>query len=190
MKVLSHPGHLTVERLSWERLLHKRSFRWRWRCRCFPGSKLHRNHILFGLIFPCSFAVLWTLTHLTSYVSSTVFLDLFRRRVLGISKGIEQIGSLRWELVLCLLLAWIICYFCVWKGVRSTGKVKVQSVWLSVFPSVCLITWNACDLLYSECKNLNLSHVARSFTLQPLSRMWCWWFSWLVDSLYQEQWKV
>lgn len=73
----------------------------------------------------------------------TVFLDLFRRRVLGISKGIEQIGSLRWELVLCLLLAWIICYFCVWKGVRSTGKVKVQSVWLSVFPSVCLITWNA-----------------------------------------------
>lgn len=50
---------------------------------------------------------------------------LFRRRVLGISEGIEQIGSLRWELVLCLLLAWILCYFCVWKGVRSTGKVQV-----------------------------------------------------------------
>ncbi|TKS71365.1 Sodium- and chloride-dependent GABA transporter 3 [Collichthys lucidus] len=49
-------------------------------------------------------------------------LDLLRR-VLGISQGIEEIGSLRWELALCLLLAWILCYFCVWKGVRSTGKV-------------------------------------------------------------------
>lgn len=50
---------------------------------------------------------------------------LFRRRVLGITQGIEEIGSLRWELALCLLLAWVLCYFCVWKGVRSTGKVEV-----------------------------------------------------------------
>lgn len=46
--------------------------------------------------------------------------------MLGISQGIEEVGSLRWELALCLLLAWILCYFCVWKGVRSTGKVQVK----------------------------------------------------------------
>ncbi|MBN3281883.1 S6A13 protein, partial [Polyodon spathula] len=45
------------------------------------------------------------------------------RRVLSISGGIEEVGSLHWELMLCLLLCWIICYFCVWKGVKSTGKV-------------------------------------------------------------------
>lgn len=58
-----------------------------------------------------------------------VFSPLYRRRVLKISDGIQHLGSLRWELALCLLLAWIICYFCIWKGVKSTGKV---SAWLTV----------------------------------------------------------
>lgn len=48
---------------------------------------------------------------------------LSRRRVLKISGSIEEVGSLRWELALCLILTWVICYFCVWKGIKSTGKV-------------------------------------------------------------------
>lgn len=51
--------------------------------------------------------------------------SLCRRRVLAISDGIEHIGNLRWELALCLLAAWTICYFCIWKGTKSTGKVRV-----------------------------------------------------------------
>lgn len=31
---------------------------------------------------------------------------------------------MNWDLALCLLLAWIICYLCVCKGVKSSGKVK------------------------------------------------------------------
>lgn len=50
--------------------------------------------------------------------------SLSRRRVLKISSGIEDVGSLRWELVLCLVLSWVICYFCIWKGIKSTGKVS------------------------------------------------------------------
>lgn len=53
---------------------------------------------------------------------------LYRRRVLAISDGIEHIGNLRWELALCLLAAWTICYFCIWKGTKSTGKVRGQSL--------------------------------------------------------------
>ncbi|MGH0161580.1 UNVERIFIED_CONTAM: hypothetical protein FKN15_041244 [Acipenser sinensis] len=49
--------------------------------------------------------------------------EFWERRVLSISGGIEEVGSLHWELMLCLLLCWIICYFCDWKGVKSTGKV-------------------------------------------------------------------
>lgn len=49
-----------------------------------------------------------------------------RRRVLAISDGIEHIGNLRWELALCLLAAWTICYFCIWKGTKSTGKVRLK----------------------------------------------------------------
>lgn len=46
-----------------------------------------------------------------------------RRRILGLSSGIEEIGNVRWDLALCLLLAWTLCYFCIWNGVKSTGKV-------------------------------------------------------------------
>ncbi|XP_030584510.1 solute carrier family 6 member 11a [Archocentrus centrarchus] len=54
--------------------------------------------------------------------SSSSVVEFWQRRVLNISTGIETLGSIQWELSLCLLLAWVICYFCVWKGVRSTGK--------------------------------------------------------------------
>ncbi|XP_069046525.1 sodium- and chloride-dependent GABA transporter 2-like isoform X2 [Lepisosteus oculatus] len=60
----------------------------------------------------------------------------FWKRVLGISGGIDEVGSLRWELALCLLLAWIICYFSVWKGVKSTGKVVYVT---ATFPYVMLV---------------------------------------------------
>ncbi|XP_056138822.1 sodium- and chloride-dependent GABA transporter 2-like [Lampris incognitus] len=49
--------------------------------------------------------------------------EFWERRVLAISAGIEEVGSIRWELLLCLIAMWVICYFCIWKGVRSTGKV-------------------------------------------------------------------
>uniref|UniRef100_A0A8C7W2U2 Transporter n=1 Tax=Oncorhynchus mykiss TaxID=8022 RepID=A0A8C7W2U2_ONCMY len=59
-----------------------------------------------------------------------------RRRVLRISDGIESLGGIRWELALCLLLSWAICYFCIWKGVRSTGKA---ACFTATFPYVMLL---------------------------------------------------
>ncbi|XP_039616597.1 sodium- and chloride-dependent GABA transporter 2-like [Polypterus senegalus] len=62
--------------------------------------------------------------------------EFWEIRVLGQSPGIQHIGHLRWELALCLLLAWIVCYFCIWKGVKSTGKVVYFT---ATFPYVMLI---------------------------------------------------
>jgi hypothetical protein len=47
-----------------------------------------------------------------------------RRRVLGLSAGIEETGEIRLPLALCLLLAWIIVFLCLCKGVQSSGKVS------------------------------------------------------------------
>ncbi|MGH0189387.1 UNVERIFIED_CONTAM: hypothetical protein FKN15_035209, partial [Acipenser sinensis] len=63
-------------------------------------------------------------------------MEFWERRVLKISGGIEEVGSLHWEMTLCLLLAWIICYFCVWKGVKSTGKVVYFT---ATFPYLMLV---------------------------------------------------
>uniref|UniRef100_A0A8C4YMC2 Transporter n=1 Tax=Gopherus evgoodei TaxID=1825980 RepID=A0A8C4YMC2_9SAUR len=49
--------------------------------------------------------------------------EFWEKRVLGLTDGIHNLGTVRWELALCLLFAWVICYFCIWKGVKSTGKV-------------------------------------------------------------------
>ena len=51
--------------------------------------------------------------------------DYFERVVLGYHEDTswENYGSLRWELVLCLLLAWVIVGLSLIKGVKSSGKV-------------------------------------------------------------------
>lgn len=39
------------------------------------------------------------------------------------TSGIDNIGSVRWELLACLAVAWVLVYFCLWKGIKSSGKV-------------------------------------------------------------------
>lgn len=71
-----------------------------------------------------------TLAELTDPVK-----EFWERRALMISGGIEQVGGIRWELAATLLFVWIICYFCIWKGVKWTGKVVYFT---ALFPYVLL----------------------------------------------------
>ena len=48
---------------------------------------------------------------------------MFSHRVLQVSDGIHNMGDIRLELLGFLALAWLIVYFCLWKGVATTGKV-------------------------------------------------------------------
>ncbi|XP_067660755.1 sodium- and chloride-dependent glycine transporter 2-like [Haliotis asinina] len=48
--------------------------------------------------------------------------EFWHYKALGISKGIHEIGSIKWEMALCLLASWFLIFICVVKGVRSVGK--------------------------------------------------------------------
>ncbi|KAL2090960.1 hypothetical protein ACEWY4_013223 [Coilia grayii] len=76
------------------------------------------------------------LTDENSVKTTSSVVEFWERRILGLSDGIENPGTVRWDLALCLLLAWVICYFCVWKGVKSTGKVVYFT---ATFPYVMLL---------------------------------------------------
>ncbi|XP_059162588.1 sodium- and chloride-dependent glycine transporter 1-like [Physella acuta] len=49
--------------------------------------------------------------------------EYWENSVLEVSEGLEHMGSPKWDLVLCLMLAWAVCFFCLIKGIKSTGKV-------------------------------------------------------------------
>ncbi|XP_077368964.1 sodium- and chloride-dependent taurine transporter-like isoform X2 [Festucalex cinctus] len=77
---------------------------------------------------------IWLASNVTNFTSPVT--EFWERNVLSISSGIEDIGPLKWDLALCLLAVWVICFFCIWKGVKSTGKVVYIT---ATFPFVMLI---------------------------------------------------
>ncbi|XP_017158854.1 sodium- and chloride-dependent creatine transporter 1 [Poecilia reticulata] len=63
-------------------------------------------------------------------------IEFWENKVLNISSGLDQPGRINWELMLCLMAVWVLVYFCVWKGVKSTGKIVYFT---ATFPYVVLI---------------------------------------------------
>ncbi|XP_059150816.1 sodium- and chloride-dependent taurine transporter-like isoform X2 [Physella acuta] len=49
--------------------------------------------------------------------------EYWENKVLAITDGIDDVGILKWDLTLCLLLAWVVVYLCICKGIKSSGKV-------------------------------------------------------------------
>ncbi|KAJ8264810.1 hypothetical protein COCON_G00139090 [Conger conger] len=77
---------------------------------------------------------LWLASNVTNFTSPVI--EFWERKVLNISSGIEDLGGVKPDLALCLLAVWVVCFFCIWKGVKSTGKVVYVT---ATFPFVMLI---------------------------------------------------
>nr|XP_012137290.1 PREDICTED: sodium- and chloride-dependent GABA transporter ine isoform X2 [Megachile rotundata] len=66
--------------------------------------------------------------------------EFFDNKVLQISNGIEESGALRWELVACLITAWIMVYFSVWKSIKSSAQVRYLTATLPFVLIVVFLT--------------------------------------------------
>lgn len=42
------------------------------------------------------------------------------------SRGIGDLGPPRWQLTSCLVLVIVLLYFSLWKGVKTSGKVRLS----------------------------------------------------------------
>lgn len=42
------------------------------------------------------------------------------------SEGIHDLGAIKWDMALCLLAVYLICYFSLWKGISTSGKVRMD----------------------------------------------------------------
>ncbi|XP_011872945.1 PREDICTED: sodium- and chloride-dependent glycine transporter 1-like isoform X2 [Vollenhovia emeryi] len=62
--------------------------------------------------------------------------EYFRDYVLGLRGATwDNFGGIRWELLGCLSLAWIVCFFCLVRGIQTIGKVVYFT---ALFPYVIL----------------------------------------------------
>ncbi|KAM3963050.1 sodium-dependent dopamine transporter [Aphomia sociella] len=64
--------------------------------------------------------------------------EYFNRAILELqgSEGLHDLGAIKWDMALCLLAVYIICYFSLWKGISTSGKV----VWFTaLFPYAVLL---------------------------------------------------
>ncbi|XP_037567239.1 sodium-dependent dopamine transporter [Dermacentor silvarum] len=63
--------------------------------------------------------------------------EYFTRHLLQLqySSGIDDLGSIKWDMALCLLAVYIICYFSLWKGISTSGKV----VWFTALFPYCVL---------------------------------------------------
>ncbi|KAI4461101.1 sodium/chloride dependent transporter [Holotrichia oblita] len=77
------------------------------------------------------------------YNSQTPAEEFFHIKVLQISKGLHDFGTLRWELVACLLCAWVLVYFGLWKSIKSSAKVRYLTATL---PFILIIVFLAKSL--------------------------------------------
>ena len=74
----------------------------------------------------------------TTNTFSSASSEYFNRFILEIHKsdGIHDLGIIKWEMAACLLIVYLICYFSLWKGISTSGKV----VWFTaLFPYVVLL---------------------------------------------------
>lgn len=101
----------------------------------YLGSSF-QNPLPWSCEAPANFHLCQNLTANRSSLSASEF--FWNERVLGLphSAGLQDPGRVRWQLALCLLVAWVFIFLCCLKGIRSSGKMVYVT---ATFPYLVLI---------------------------------------------------
>ena len=59
------------------------------------------------------------------YFISIILFSIVRHHVLELTDSIDTLGTVRWQLVLCLLATCIVVFLALVKGIKSSGKVRL-----------------------------------------------------------------
>ncbi|CAH8679734.1 Sodium- and chloride-dependent taurine transporter [Schistosoma haematobium] len=88
---------------------------------------------------PINSSIIENTTHISnvSLITVDATTEYWERRVLKLSDGIHDIGTVQWDLALCLLLTWVIIYLCIWKGIKTSAKIMYVT---ALLPYVFMIT--------------------------------------------------
>ncbi|XP_052077223.1 sodium- and chloride-dependent glycine transporter 2-like isoform X4 [Mytilus californianus] len=88
-----------------------------------------------GTVYSSSFGI-HNDTVTSNETKKTASEEFWTYNVLQITDGIENMGGIRLELLICLFVAWIIVFLCLCRGVKTSGKVVYVTV---IFPYVVLL---------------------------------------------------
>jgi SNF family Na+-dependent transporter len=97
--------------------------------------------------------------------------EYFNRHMLGIhrSQGIDDLGSIKLDVAICLAIVYILMYVCICKGVKSTGKAVYVT---AVLPYIILIILLIHGLTLKGSMNGIYYFIVPSFT--KLTDFDCW----------------
>ncbi|XP_076114312.1 sodium- and chloride-dependent glycine transporter 1-like [Mytilus galloprovincialis] len=65
--------------------------------------------------------------------------EFWQYKVLDMSKGIEEMGSLNLNILICLLVSWVVLFLCLMKGIKSVGKVVYVTATLPYILMIILL---------------------------------------------------
>lgn len=84
-----------------------------------------RGQIIFWEKFPDDVLFFFHIQRFYCFVERAMKYFYCRRKVLGVTDSWTDPGGIKWDVTLCNLLAWIIVFLVLSKGIKSLGKVRI-----------------------------------------------------------------